>query len=211
MIGVIDYGAGNIRSISRGLEAAGAKVFVADRGRDLADADAIVLPGVGHAGHLMQSLRDREFDSAILEAVAAGTPYLGICVGLQIMYGDQEEGNARGLGLLPGSVAHLPRDLKTPHMGWSLVTAREDSSFGSRGHSDYFYFVHSYAAANLEHEAVVATTDYGLTYPSVVIQDHLWGCQFHPEKSAAAGINFLRAFVTHVNASLPTREALATG
>ena len=211
MIGVIDYGAGNIRSISRGLEAAEAEVFVAERGGDLAGADAIVLPGVGHAGHLMQSLRERGFDRAILDAVDAGVPYLGICVGLQIMFGAQEEGNARGLGLLHGAVGHLPRELKTPHMGWSIVTAIKDSPFGPRGHTDYFYFVHSYAAVGIDHESVVATTDYGVTYPSVVIQDHLWGCQFHPEKSAAAGIEFLRAFASHVHAAAPARQALAAG
>lgn len=211
MIGVLDYGAGNIRSISRGLEAAGADVFVADQGPDLAGADAIVLPGVGHAGQLMTALQSRGMDSAILNAVAAGTPFLGICVGLQIMFGEQEEGNTQGLGLLPGEVRHLPRHLKTPHMGWSLVTAVKDSPFGKAGTSDYFYFVHSYAAVNNGLGAVVATTSYGTTYPSVVIQDHLWGCQFHPEKSSASGLAFLGTFVDFVRSSAPSRKAVATG
>jgi glutamine amidotransferase len=210
MIGVIDYGAGNIRSITRGLEAAGAEVFVAQRGTDLAGADAIVLPGVGHAGQLMKSLQDRGFDRAIHDAVDAGTPFLGICVGLQIMFGDQEEGNTRGLGLLDGEVRHLPRELKTPHIGWSKVTAVTDSPFGPAGTSDHFYFVHSYAASNADANAVVATTDYGVTYPSVVIKDHLWGCQFHPEKSSTAGIAFLRTFVNYVEAHLPARKAIAS-
>ena len=211
MIGVIDYGAGNIRSISRGLAAAGAEIFVAERGPELVSADAIVLPGVGHAGQLMKSLKDREFDKAILDAVDAGTPFLGICVGLQIMYGDQEEGSTHGLGLLPGGVHHLPRDQKTPHMGWSLVTAIRDSPFGAKGHSDYFYFVHSYAAADPRHEAVVATTDYGVTFPGIVIRDHLWGCQFHPEKSSTAGISFLGAFVEFAKLKAATPATAAAG
>ena len=113
MIGVLDYGAGNIRSISRGLAAAGTEVFVAEHGRELVNTDAIVLPGVGHAGQLMKALQSREMDTAILDAVASGTPFLGICVGLQIMFGDQEEGNTRGLGLLSGEVpppAPFPQD-----------------------------------------------------------------------------------------------------
>jgi glutamine amidotransferase len=211
MIGVIDYGAGNIRSISRGLEAAGAEVFVADQGRKLAGADAIVLPGVGHAGQLMKALQARAMTRAILDAVAAGTPFLGICVGLQIMFGKQEEGDTEGLGLLPGEVRHLPRDLKTPHMGWSLVTATRNSAFGAAGSSDYYYFVHSYAAVDSELEAVVATTDYGRTFPSVVIKDHLWGCQFHPEKSSTAGLAFLGKFVDYVRTSVHGRRAVATG
>jgi glutamine amidotransferase len=211
MIGVIDYGAGNIRSISRGLAEAGGEVYVAEHGRELTRADAIVLPGVGHAGQLMKSLATREMDRAILDAVDEGIPYLGICVGLQIMFGDQEEGNSRGLGLFPGEVRHLPRQLKTPHMGWSLVTAVKDSPFGLSGHSDYFYFVHSYAAVNCDLDAVVATTEYGTTYPSVVIKDHLWGCQFHPEKSASAGIAFLGKFVEHVRTHTPTRKATVAG
>jgi glutamine amidotransferase len=209
MIGVIDYGAGNIRSISRGLAAAGGEVFVAEHGSELANADAIVLPGVGHAGQLMKALEAREMDSAILGAVAAGTPFLGICVGLQIMFGRQEEGNTRGLGLLSGEVRHLPQTLKTPHMGWSQVTAITDSPFGTTGDSDYYYFVHSYAAHEADPTAIVATTDYGVTFPSVVVTDHLWGCQFHPEKSATAGIAFLAKFVDFVRESAPARKAIA--
>jgi len=209
MIGVIDYGAGNIRSITRGLEAAGAEVFIARQGVELVDADAIVLPGVGHAGQLMKALEDRGFDRTVLDAVDGGTPFLGICVGMQIMFGNQEEGNGRGLGLLSGEVRHLPRELKTPHIGWSQVTAVIDSPFGPTGATDHYYFVHSYAAGNADPVAVVATTDYGVTYPSVVIKDHLWGCQFHPEKSSTAGIAFLRTFVNFVEANLSARKAIA--
>lgn len=211
MIGVIDYGAGNIRSISRGLEAAGAEVFVADQGQKLAGAEAIVLPGVGHAGQLMKALDARGMNRAILDAVRAGTPFLGICVGLQIMFGKQEEGDTEGLGLLPGEVRHLPRELKTPHMGWSLVTATRDSLFGPVGFADYFYFVHSYAAVEFDLDAVVATTTYGRTYPSVVIKDHLWGCQFHPEKSSTAGLAFLGAFVDYVHATTAAQKVVAVG
>lgn len=206
MIGVIDYGAGNIRSASKGLNAAVSEVIVAKHGDDLADVDAIVLPGVGHAGQLMKALEDRGFDRAIRDAVAAGRPFLGICVGLQIMYGAQEEGAGFGLGLLPGRVVHLPRTLKTPHMGLSEVEAVQDSPFGSQGARDFYYFVHSYAAEMSDSSAIVGTTTYGVTFPAVVIKDHLWGCQFHPEKSADAGIRFLSAFAEFV--AMRSREPL---
>ena len=201
----------NIRSISRGLEAAGADVAVVESGADLAGADAIVLPGVGHAGQLMRALSDRRFDTAIRSAVEAGTPFLGICVGLQIMFDRQEEGEGRGLALLPGDVVHLPRTLKTPHMGWSDVVATRDSAFAKAGTHDYFYFVHSYAAVDIDSPAIVATTTYGVTFPSVAIREHLWGCQFHPEKSATAGIAFLRAFVdfTAERSTIPVVSARA--
>jgi len=199
VIGIIDYGAGNLRSISRGLIAAGADVVVSDNIDDISAADAIVLPGVGHAGHLMRSLEQLGMDKAILDAAAAGTPYLGICVGLQIMFEEQEEGNSKGLGLLPGRVSHLPRGLKTPHIGWSEVETARNTPLAPTGQRDFYYFVHSYAAAGFDPEDVVATTTYGRIFPSIVIRDHLWGCQFHPEKSSTAGIEFLRGFVSYVN------------
>lgn len=211
MIAVIDYGAGNIHSISRGLEAAGGSATVVDHGDQVGEVDALVLPGVGHAGHLMQSLRERRLDQAILQAVDRGVPFLGVCVGLQIMYGKQEEGDTIGLGLLPGGVVHLPRTLKTPHMGWSLVTATQDSALGPSGKSEYYYYVHSFAAENPDDSFVVATTDYGVTFPAVVIKDHLWGCQFHPEKSSTAGIGFLSLFVSYVNSRVSSAETLVVG
>ena len=211
MIGVVDYGAGNIRSISRGLIHAGAEVTVAQTSAELAGVEAIVLPGVGHAGHLMRSLAERGFDRAIAQAVADGTPYLGICVGLQIMFEGQEEGAGRGLGMFPGDVQHLPRTLKTPHMGWSLVTAIKDSPFGAAGQQDFYYFVHSYSAVDTDLDAVAAVTEYGVTFPSVVIRDHIWGCQFHPEKSSAAGLAFLGRFVQYARARMPAPEAIAAG
>jgi glutamine amidotransferase len=198
MIGIIDYGAGNIRSISRGLVAAGADVVVSDNADEIAAADAIVLPGVGHAGQLIGSLERLGMDKAIAASTAAGKPYLGICVGLQIMFEAQEEGNKHGLGLLPGRVTHLPRGLKTPHIGWSEVETVRESPAAPAGQNDYFYFVHSYAADGVDEADVVATTTYGRTFPSVVIRDHIWGSQFHPEKSSAAGIEFLRSFADYV-------------
>jgi glutamine amidotransferase len=211
MIGVVDYGAGNIRSISRGLVHAGAEVKVAQTGDELAGVDAIVLPGVGHAGQLMRSLVERGFDRAIKQGIDDGTPYLGICVGLQIMFDRQEEGAGHGLAVFPGDVQHLPRTLKTPHMGWSLVTATRDSPFASAGQQDYYYFVHSYSAVETGLESVVAVTEYGVTFPSVLIQDHVWGCQFHPEKSSTAGLAFLAKFVQFARDRVPMSEAMAAG
>ena len=200
MIGIIDYGAGNIRSISRGLAEAGADVVVSDNAEEIAAADAIVMPGVGHAGQLIGSLKRLGMDEAIAAAAAAGKPYLGICVGLQIMFEEQEEGNKHGLGLLPGRVSHLPRGLKTPHIGWSDVETVRANPIAPVGQHDFYYFVHSYAADGVDERDIVATTTYGRTFPSVVIRDHIWGCQFHPEKSSTAGIEFLGSFADYVNA-----------
>jgi glutamine amidotransferase len=209
VIGIIDYGAGNIRSISRGLAEAGADVVVSDNAEVIASAEAIVLPGVGHAGQLIGSLERLGMDKAIAASTAAGKPYLGICVGLQIMFEEQEEGNKHGLGLLPGRVTHLPRGLKTPHIGWSDVETIRDSPVSTVGQHDYFYFVHSYAGDGVDERDIVATTTYGRTFPSVVIRDHIWGCQFHPEKSSAAGIEFLRAFAGYVDSRALSAEGAA--
>lgn len=210
MIGIIDYGAGNIRSISRGLVEAGADVVVSDNADEIATADAIVLPGVGHAGQLIGSLERLGMDEAIAASTAAGKPYLGICVGLQIMFEEQEEGNKHGLGLLPGRVTHLPRGLKTPHIGWSDVETVRENPVATVGQHEYFYFVHSYAADGVDEADIVATTTYGRTFPSVVIRDHIWGCQFHPEKSSTAGIEFLRGYADYVHARARTTTAAAS-
>ena len=210
MIGIIDYGAGNIRSISRGLIAAGADVVVSDNADEIAAADAIVLPGVGHAGQLIGSLERLGMDEAIASGTANGRPYLGICVGLQIMFEQQEEGNKNGLGLLPGRVSHLPRGLKTPHIGWSEVETVRESPVAPVGSRDFYYFVHSYAADGVDEQDIVATTTYGRSFPSVVMRDHVWGCQFHPEKSSTAGIEFLRAFVEYVDSRAAAPVGAAT-
>lgn len=198
MIGVIDYGAGNLHSLARGIVHAGGEAIVSSDPDELAAQDAIVLPGVGHAGQLLDRLRLLEMDRAILDAISRGVPFFGICIGMQIMFGDQEEGGATGLGLLPGRVRHLKPGVKAPHMGWNLAKLTRDSPLGGEGEERYFYFVHSFVADDVQADDVVATTSYGETFPSAVIHDHVWGTQFHPEKSADNGMALLRAFVNMV-------------
>ena len=200
MIGVIDYGAGNLHSLARGIVHVGGEALVSSDPDELAEQDAIVLPGVGHAGQLLDRLRHLGMDRAILDAVDRGTPFFGICIGMQILFGDQEEGGATGLGLLPGRVRHLRPGVKAPHMGWNLTRLRRDSPLGPAGDERYYYFVHSFVADDVEERDVVATTNYGETFPSVVIRDHVWGTQFHPEKSADNGMALLKAFVGMVDA-----------
>ena len=203
MIGVIDYGAGNLHSLARGIVHVGGEALVSSDPDELSAQDAIVLPGVGHAGQLLDRLRHLGMDRAILDAVDRGVPFLGICIGMQIMFGDQEEGGATGLGLLPGRVRHLSPGVKAPHMGWNLARLTRESPLGDEGDERYYYFVHSFVADDASPIDVAATTTYGETFPSVVIRDHLWGTQFHPEKSADNGMDLLGAFVRMVAARTP--------
>ena len=203
MIGVIDYGAGNLHSLARGIAHVGGEALVSSDPDELAAQDAIVLPGVGHAGQLLDRLRHLGMDRAILEAIDRGVPFFGICIGMQIMFGDQEEGGATGLGLLPGRVRHLSPGVKAPHMGWNLARLTRASPLGDEGDTRHYYFVHSFVADDASPDDVAATTTYGETFPSVVIRDHLWGTQFHPEKSADNGMELLRAFVGMVAARTP--------
>jgi glutamine amidotransferase len=204
MIAVIDYGAGNLRSISRALEAAGADVVVTSDPDVVRSADAVVLPGVGHAGHSIETLTELGMPAAIHEVVEQGKPFLGICVGMQVMFDEQEEGDTRGFGLLPGRVRSIQGDVKVPHIGWNQSRVSRSSPLGAAGDEDYFYFVHSFIAEPADPADVVATTAYGEEFASVVVRNNVWGTQFHPEKSGAAGLNLIRAFVNQVDQAAKT-------
>lgn len=199
MIAVIDYGAGNLRSISRALEAAGADVIVTSDPEVVRSADAVVLPGVGHAGHSIEVLTLLGMPDAIQEVVEQGKPFLGICVGMQVMFDEQEEGDVRGLGLLPGRVRSIQGEVKIPHMGWNRSKIAKGSPLGEEGEEDYFYFVHSYIAEPSDPADIAAVTSYGEEFPSVVVRNNVWGTQFHPEKSGETGLKLIRAFVQQVN------------
>ncbi|HEY8445960.1 MAG TPA: imidazole glycerol phosphate synthase subunit HisH, partial [Thermomicrobiales bacterium] len=144
MIAIVDYEAGNLRSIRRALEAAGAETVVTPDPAVIASADAVVLPGVGHAGHAIARLRAQGVTDAIYRTVEAGKPFLGICVGMQLLFEEQEEGDAVGLGLLPGRVRSLRNAPKVPHMGWNRVRVIRSGPAGVPGDDAYAYFVHSY-------------------------------------------------------------------
>jgi glutamine amidotransferase len=208
MIAVIDYGAGNLRSIRRALESAGAATVVTDDTELIAAADAVVLPGVGNAGHAVDRLRQMGMDRAIDRVVDAGKPFLGICVGMQVLFEEQEEGNTLGLGLLPGRVRSLRGPVKVPHMGWNRSRVVRSGPAGEPGEEPYFYFVHSYVAEPRDEADIAATAHYGEEFASVVVRNNVWGTQFHPEKSGVDGLAFVRRFVAQLDESALTREVI---
>jgi imidazole glycerol-phosphate synthase subunit HisH len=197
MIAIIDYGAGNIRSIEKALEYVGAKVQVTNDSAVVATAHAIVLPGVGSGGAAMARMTEGGLDEAIRLATRKGKPFLGICLGMQLLADRHAEGEVDGLGLFRGEVRRIPHGPKIPHMGWNSVRPlRADLPiFADIPPNAYFYFAHSYYVEPQDRQGVAAVTDYGSPYCSVIVSERLWGTQFHPEKSGAVGLQLLRNFV----------------
>jgi glutamine amidotransferase len=200
VIAVVDYGAGNLRSIRRALEAAGAEVVVTSEPEQVAAADAVVLPGVGAAGAAMDRLGELELIGPMRQSVAAGTPFLGICLGMQLLFEAQEEGDTTGLEVLRGKVRAIEGPVKVPHMGWNRSRVVRDGPLGPAGEERDYYFVHSYVVEADDPEDVAAVFGYGGEHPSVVVRDNVWGTQFHPEKSGEDGLALVRAFVARVPA-----------
>ena len=207
MIAIVDYDMGNLRSVSKALEHVGASVRVTSDPSEVASAEKLVLPGVGAFPAAMRELCARGLVEPIKRVIAEGRPYLGICLGLQLLFDDSEEGaGAKGLGVLAGQVrkfttASEPR-LKIPHMGWNQVLGQRATAAGAacpllEGISDgsYFYFVHSYYAQPADRSVVTLTTEYGVPFASMVWKDRLFATQFHPEKSQALGLKLLENFV----------------
>lgn len=202
MIAIVDYGMGNLRSAQKGFERAGHAAVVTDDPQTIREADAVVLPGVGAFKDCFEGLCERGLAEPVREAALSGRPFLGICVGLQLLFEYGEEGaGSPGLGILPGRVVRFPSaqesGLKVPHMGWNQVCpvpGRPCVLFSETEPEPYAYFVHSYYAQPANPALVLATTEYGLAFPSVVGSNNLFAVQFHPEKSQTAGIAMLRAF-----------------
>ncbi len=195
---VVDYGASNIKSIVRGLERAGAQVCVARTPAEMEGADGLVLPGVGAAGAAMHGLHERGLAEPLCAAIGRGLPFLGVCLGMQLLFGPQEEDDATGLGLIAGRVRRL-HGVKVPHMGWNSVEGLAENAGPLAGlpPNAYAYFVHSYVAEPAPEAAgvVASTTDYGQPFVSALARDNIWGTQFHPEKSGEIGAIVLRNFV----------------
>lgn len=198
MIALIDYGAGNVGSVHKALSTVGAQVTLTRDPAVIRNAGKVVLPGVGAFGDCMQNLQRLELIPAIRQSVAAGTPFLGICVGLQVLFEVGEEmGEHRGIGLLPGRVVRfeLPQPYKVPHTGWNQITATVASPLlHGLGDGAWAYFNHAYYV-QARPEYILATSDYGGPFACVVGKDNLFGIQFHPEKSQAVGLHILRNFV----------------
>lgn len=201
MIVVIDYGAGNMRSIEKSLAYIGAEVRVTDDPVIVAAAQAIVLPGVGSGGTAMARMKERGLDVAIRQATQQGKPFLGICLGMQLLAEYHAEGEVDGLGLFRGAVRRIPDGPKIPHMGWNQVSPTRSGLpiFADLPGDAYFYFAHSYYVEPQDQQGVAAVTDYGSPYCSVIVTEHVWGTQFHPEKSGEVGLQLLSNFVKWVH------------
>jgi glutamine amidotransferase len=195
---VVDYGAGNLRSVTIALARLGFDPLVTSEPEAVEGADVVILPGVGAAADTMSNLVQRRLVEPIREYIASGRPFLGVCMGLQVLFSVSEEGGEHlCLDILPGRVRRLPEGLKVPHMGWNDVQQRSQHPiFEGIPDGAFFYFVHSYYAQPKDASVVVGETEYGATFPAVVAKDNIVATQFHPEKSAECGLrlydNFLR-------------------
>jgi imidazole glycerol-phosphate synthase subunit HisH len=198
-VAVLDYGRGNLHSVSRALAHVGADVRVVDRPEDVA-GDAVLIPGVGHFGQCARALRAAGFEAPIRSAVEDGRPVIGVCVGMQILFEASEEDDEPGLGILPGAVRRLPETVRVPHMGWNTVAwaGRRHPFVADIPDQTSFYFVHSYAP-DLGADAVGAT-EHGRTFAAVVARDNVFATQFHPEKSGDAGLQLYANIVREVAA-----------
>ena len=201
-VAVIDYESGNLRSVSKALERAGVQPEVTGDPRALARADAAVLPGVGAADAAMHALNHRGLVGPLKEFVASGRPFLGICLGLQLLMDSTEEGNTECLGVIPGKTRRLPGGQKVPHMGWNGVCFRRSHPvFAGIPEEGHFYFVHSYYAEPQDEDLVAGVTEYSIPFCSVVIRDNLIATQFHPEKSSTLGLKIYENFVRYVRST----------
>ncbi len=209
MVTVVDYGIGNLRSIEKALEHVGAQVLRTDCPQTIASAQRLVLPGVGAFGACINEVRQRGLEHPILDAAARGIPFLGVCVGMQMLFEYSEErGEHRGLGLLGGRIVRFQNTygdgmkLKVPHMGWNSLDPHKPSFLLRNIKAGaYCYFVHSYYAAPQTRDCVVATSQYGLDFPAIVSSGNVHGMQFHPEKSQRSGLQMLKNFANHTEST----------
>lgn len=199
MIAIIDYDAGNLRSVEKALLSLGEEAVITRNQEEIFSADKVVLPGVGAFGDAMEKLNQYGLTDVIRQVAAKGTPFLGICLGLQLMFESSEESpSAEGLGLLKGRILRfLDRPgFKVPHMGWNSLDIRPDSRlFSGISPGEYVYFVHSYYLKAENEEAVAAAAEYGVRIHAAVEWGNLYACQFHPEKSGDTGLRILKNFV----------------
>ena len=192
---VIDYDSGNLRSVAKALELAGVDPLVTGDRDALASADAVVLPGVGSAPAAMEALRQRGLVQPLRDYVASGRPFLGVCLGLQLLMERTEEGDAPCLGIVSGGVQRLPAGLKVPHMGWNSVRfEKAHPVFKGIPQDSYFYFVHSYYPVPSDPAGQTGTTEYGVSFCSVYTRANLIATQFHPEKSGDTGVRIYKNF-----------------
>lgn len=196
MIGIVDYGRGNLRSVEKGLEKIGYSARILESPGELAQVQGIILPGVGAFADAMESLNRGGWAEPLISFAESGRPFLGICLGMQVLFeAGEEHGEHKGLGLMPGRVVKFPPGRKIPHMGWNKLF-QEQKSYLMNGipNEAFFYFVHSYYAEAEDNEIVIGSSEYGVRFPALVGRDNVWGAQFHPEKSSPWGLKLLENF-----------------
>ncbi len=197
LIAVLDYGIGNLRSAQKGLQFVGADARLTSDLKLIADADAVVLPGVGNFGACMTALREAGLESAVHDAIATTRPFLGICVGMQMLFESSEESpGVSGLGVIAGTIRWLPADVQKPQMQWNqLKIVKQDEMFAGISDNPWMYFVHSLSAVPQLQSVVVANCNYGTDLVAAIRFENIFATQFHPEKSATEGLKILENFV----------------
>lgn len=216
MITLLDYGAGNVRSVINAIEKLGERVKVAASGQDIREAEKLLFPGVGSFGSMMSILRQKQYVAPLQAFLSSGRPFFGICLGMQALFESSDEApDERGLGILPGRVMRFDIDLAVPHIGWNGISVKQPTDlFHGLNGDEKFYFVHSYHVVADDPAVVLTTTDYGYPFVSAVQQDNVQGTQFHPEKSGASGLTLLENFIRKdreltIPAKSPPRTRLA--
>ncbi|MBB6480766.1 imidazole glycerol phosphate synthase subunit HisH [Spirochaeta isovalerica] len=197
MIGVVDYKAGNLKSVDSALSHLHGDFFISDDPEKLLKCDKMIFPGVGEAYSAMEVLRSTGLGEAVKEFASSGKPLLGICLGAQIVFDHSEERDTPCLGIIPGKVKRFAPDmgLKVPHMGWNTIEYRELPLFKDIPQNSSFYFVHSYYIASENDENVAAICEYGIPFTAAAVKDNILACQFHPEKSGEPGLQLLKNFI----------------
>jgi glutamine amidotransferase len=197
MIASIDYGMGNLRSVEKGFQKVGVNAHITNRPDVVDRADGVVLPGVGAFRDCMRELTNLKLIDSVVNAIKSNKPYLGICLGLQVLFSESGEfGRCRGLDIFRGSVVRFPEsELKVPHMGWNELNIKSNNAlFNGIKDRTYFYFVHSFYVAPEDTTIISTTTDYGVDFTSTIAKDNIFAVQFHPEKSQGVGLKLLKNF-----------------
>jgi glutamine amidotransferase len=208
VIAILDYGAGNLRSVAKAVEVVGRRPEVTDDPRAIGRADGLIVPGQGSAVDAMRNLERLGLVEPLRSYVESGRPFLGVCLGEQIIFESSEEGVERCLGILPGTCRKLPGGQKVPHMGWNSVEVRRRHPLlEGIPNGSYFYFVHSYYVAPADQRVVVGETDYGVRFASIVARENVFATQFHPEKSANIGLRIYANFVRLCEQAVADRAA----
>lgn len=206
-IAIVDYEAGNVRSVQKALQRAGGKASITSEPDEVIRADALVVPGQGACDSSMRHMRRKGLVEPIKEFISSGRPFFGVCLGLQLLMEDSEEGDEPCLAVIEGSTRKLPEGLKIPHMGWNQVQFKvRHPVFDSIADGSHFYFVHSYYADPVDTDVVACTTDYGVDFCSGAVRENVVAVQFHPEKSGLLGLKIYQNFIEYVRS--PSRTGV---